>query len=310
MTFGSYIKTFRKRYGLTQEELVEKLYHFDDIFFSGLDTTTLSKWERNVTRPKLAKQSRFIAFAQHYSNEALPVFSEMSEQELKDMICHSGLKNIIKGKHRDLILRLPTTLMTVETLRVRCMDTASERKETLLEIASDFRNVTHPPFTYVSPQTAHKWMTHPDNLFFHCEYKDVTTGFLFALRLTQEAYRRVLLFETSLEQLEEKDFAAHDEEACLLTYVYFALDETSAVLLLLRLYIFGIISQTSIKRVGALISREDARHFAKRVSLHPVESYCHDDYHIDSYDAPLSTLLRNEHFLRAVFDSESCDPSI
>ncbi len=45
----------REHNSLTQEQLVHDLYSYDIDSFGSLDTNTLSKWERSVTKPKVSK---------------------------------------------------------------------------------------------------------------------------------------------------------------------------------------------------------------------------------------------------------------
>jgi transcriptional regulator with XRE-family HTH domain len=55
VTFSSYLQMIRDKKNLTQQHLLELLVKSNDAF-SKLDLTTLSRWERGVTTPKLEKQ--------------------------------------------------------------------------------------------------------------------------------------------------------------------------------------------------------------------------------------------------------------
>ena len=55
VTFSSYLQMIRDEKNLTQQHLLELLVKSNDAF-SKLDLTTLSRWERGVTTPKLEKQ--------------------------------------------------------------------------------------------------------------------------------------------------------------------------------------------------------------------------------------------------------------
>lgn len=55
MKFASYLQKIRSEKKLTQQSLLELLVESDNAF-SKLDLTTLSRWERGVTTPKLEKQ--------------------------------------------------------------------------------------------------------------------------------------------------------------------------------------------------------------------------------------------------------------
>lgn len=64
MQFNEYLKSCREHAGFTQEQLMEELYLFDVDNFSGLDTSTLSKWERDIIKPRLAKQTSILKYFQ------------------------------------------------------------------------------------------------------------------------------------------------------------------------------------------------------------------------------------------------------
>jgi transcriptional regulator with XRE-family HTH domain len=306
MTFGQYVKLFRQRFELTQEALVEKLYVFDDVYFGGLDATTLSKWERDVTRPKAAKQSRFLKFAQHHSGEALPIFSEMPYDRLEEEICHTGLHGILKGKMHELVLDMHTRIINTGTLRVLPVSDSPQRS-TLFEIAADLRNISHPPLTRIQPEKLEQWHRYALNYFRIVNYKDVTTGLLFSLRLKPEAYRALMLFERSLESIDERDFAAADEEACYYSFVYFALNEISAIVGLQYFFLEMIYRQRHIRRVGATVARKDAHTIVRRLQHAPVETYNEKRFEVTSYDTSIETLLSSEYLAKAVFVPTVCE---
>lgn len=57
--FGTYLKQTREELALTQTELIAKLHLADEEFLS-LDVVTLSRWEREKTKPNLSKCIRVL----------------------------------------------------------------------------------------------------------------------------------------------------------------------------------------------------------------------------------------------------------
>jgi len=305
MTFGEYLKAFRKAYGLTQESLVEALYLFDDTFFSGLDTTTLSKWERNVTRPKTAKQAMVIKFAQEHTGLALPLFETMDAAALDEAICRSGLANLLKGKNKELVMRLPIERAKSEILEITPLHRC-ERQEALCELLADMRNAAHPPQTHIDAEQLRAWSDHPAHRFRVCRYKGLVTGVLFSLRLRVESYRATLLFERPLNRLDEDDFAANDEVFCQLHLAFFALDETSALRLILRAYREAIADQKRMRRSGIVAARNEAHKIVERLEMFPVETLQSEGFDVVSYDAPIETSLSSRYFVESIFTSNGC----
>ncbi|MGR5448055.1 helix-turn-helix domain-containing protein [Vibrio jasicida] len=72
--FAIYLKNIRAEKDLTQQEMIDYLMTVDSTF-SKLDITTLSRWERGTTKPKLSKQL-MVARAFH-SDVALLIDSEV-----------------------------------------------------------------------------------------------------------------------------------------------------------------------------------------------------------------------------------------
>jgi transcriptional regulator with XRE-family HTH domain len=306
MTFGNYLKMFRKRYGFTQEQLVEALYHFDDLFFSGLDATTLSKWERSITRPKAAKQSRILQFAQFHSGEPLPIFSDMSYDELRTEICHKGLEGILQGRISDIILNMQTTIMHLHTLHI-ITTKSTPQNATLLELAADLRNEAHPQMTQVTLKNLETWQHHEGNMFWYSNYKDVTTGMLFSLRLKPDTYRELILFERPLHTVTSEEFASLQEPGCYYSFVYYALNEVSALVLMQYFYLEMVYRQHHIRRVGASVARNDAHKIVRRMEHRAVEIFRDGAYEVTSYDTSVTSLLSSEYFVKSVFVPDGCE---
>ena len=89
MQFNEYLKSCREHNNLTQEQLVHDLYSFNIENFEGLDTSTLSKWERSITRPKISKQISIIKCFQERTGIVLPCWDKYSSEEAAALICES-----------------------------------------------------------------------------------------------------------------------------------------------------------------------------------------------------------------------------
>jgi len=305
MKFGEFIRKCREKHSMTQEQLVHALYLYDDDLFHGLDTTTLSKWERAVTQPKAAKQIRILQFFQESSGRILPCFDTYSIPENEKLICEQGVKNLIIGKRKDLVLNFPSKMMTLENLtitHVRYLDEV----ETFLEVASDLRNSVQPPYTQVTESQLHEWALHPSNLFLVCQYKGFIIGFLFVLRLKPQIQHQILHFKKAFSSLKADDFASFNEPGALITTHFFAWNHKSATLLIIRYYAHLIANQENIESVGAAVFYEEGKEILANMNLRPLDKYVQEGIEITSYYESLANVLLTENVVKMLFRKDSC----
>jgi len=305
MKFGEFIKSCREQTHMTQEQLVQELYLFDDTLFHGLDTTTLSKWERAVTQPKTAKQLRILQFFQKKQETILPCFSTYSIPENEKFICKIGVKNLIIGKRKDLVLNFPSKMMTIDNLSIAHLRHL-ERMDLFLEVAADMRNSVHPAYTAIEESYMHDWALHPANLFWACQYKGFVTGFLFVLRLKPEVQRKILHFEMAYSDLTLDDFASMEEPGSHIITHFFAWNDKSATLLIIRYYAHLISNQHNIESIGATVYYDEGKDILANMNLQALETYTEADIEITSYFETLSHIIVSENVVKMLFRKEAC----
>jgi len=305
MKFGDFIRSCREHFDLTQEQLVHALYLFDDILFHGLDTTTISKWERAVTQPKASKQLKILQFFQQKQHKALPCFDTYSVPENEKHICQIGVKNLIIGKRKDLVLNFPSQMMTLENLTLTQVRHI-ERMDVFLEVAADMRNSVHPTYTQITESQLHQCALHPSNLFLVCQYKGFIIGFLFVLRLKPEVQQQILHFKQAFSELTIEDFASFDEPGGYIITHFFAWNDKSATLLIIRYYAHLIANQHNIESIGAAVYYEEGKEILANMNLHTIDTYTEKDIEITSYHETLANILLNENVVKMLFRKEAC----
>jgi len=129
--FNEYLKQCREKNQLTQEQLVSDLYSFDRDSFQGLETTAVSKWERDTIKPKLSKQVSIIKYFQQKTGVALPCWDNYTAEEAEGLICKAGMHNLI-GKSKKLIYDFPSEMMSVDDMKIYPLRN-SERMDTLID---------------------------------------------------------------------------------------------------------------------------------------------------------------------------------
>jgi transcriptional regulator with XRE-family HTH domain len=303
--FGEYLKRYRKTYHITQEELVQALYNFDDTLFQGLDTTTVSKWERSVTQPKLAKQVRILQYFQQKSGMAFPALQGENVEETEKLICRSGFENLILNRSRELVLNFPEKTMNEKNLRVDHIR-HSDRMDAVLEITADIRNSNNPSFFHITVDQLREWALHPSNLFLVCNYKEIVTGLLFSLRLKPDTFNHVMQFEKGIQEITIEDIAAFDEPGANYIIAFLALNGKSASMLFLRYYAHLIARQESILSVGVTTALADARKIIENMDLEHIKTFEEEGIRVDSYEASLQHALASENVVKMILRREEC----
>jgi len=298
-----YLKSCRKSLRLTQEELVAALYHFDDASFSGLTPATLSRWERGAAAPPPNRMAALLRFFQHKTGLPLPCVEPTSEEAAESLVCEERVPGLFKPKNmiNDIALQgaLPETFELVDLRH-------HERVDELLELNTMLHQGANTPFTRVSLDHFRHWIDHPGNLFIAVTYKSSFLGLLFVLRLKPEPFERVLTFSLKKSEIEERDFAAPDEEGALYMLSLFSLSPVVATRLFRRFYAHLIASQITTREVGFVSSYEEAWLLAERLGLNERGHVEKEETTIKAFRSDLFALMRTPQAIRLFFSKEPC----
>ncbi len=303
MKFNKYLKSCRNNYNLTQEELVQKLYNFDENFI-GLDTRTLSRWEQAQTQPSIDKQITIVKYFKTKSNSAFPCFEEYDTDEIQAQICKTGVSNII-GKNRELVLNFPASYMIADDLKITHLR-HSDTIDSVIKIAMRLDKEFTDSYSQLQNKNFKDWAMHPSTLFLICEVDNQFFGLLFTLRLKPEIFDKIMNFEMQEKDLNISHFASFEEDGCNYLLNFFAQSQKAASMLYLRYYSHLIANQNSILKVGALSMMSEGKKLIQRIKLLHKEDTIIDEHSISSYEAPLSDVLINEAVLKMIFQKQDC----
>lgn len=305
MKFNRYLKSCREHNALTQEELVHSLYSYDIDMFEGLDTSTLSKWERGITQPKAGKQVSMMKYFQKETGVVLPCWNTYSIEEAEKHICQAGVKNLL-GKNKQLVLNFPSNMMQLDDLKIYPAR-HSDRIDTLLEINMDLHQNANHPFSQISLEQFKTWALHPSNLFLACEYKNGFLGLFFSLRLKPEVFQKIINFEMKKNEIDIEDFATFDEMGSNYMLSFYALNDKVATMLFIRYYAHLIANQTKIKEIGVITTLDDVKKVVNNMNLEETKSMMTDDkVELKSYTQSLSNVLVSENVVKMLFSKIDC----
>jgi transcriptional regulator with XRE-family HTH domain len=305
MQFNEYLRSCREHNQLTQEQLVHDLYSHDIDSFKGLDTSTLSKWERGVTKPKASKQVSIIKYFQNKTGAVLPCWDHYSIDETEELICKAGMRNLI-GKSQKHIYDFPSETMSVDDIHVYPLR-SFERMDDLIELNMPLHKSLNHESLQVSQEQFKEWALHPDSLFLACEYKGSFIGLSFTTKVKPEIFDKILNFEMKRSEMNTDDFASFDEIGSSLFLGFFALNEKAAVLLFIRYYAYLIANQNYIADIGGVVNSEEAIKLVSNMNLqYHGNEITDDDITIKAYRQTLSNALASEHVVKMILSNQEC----
>jgi transcriptional regulator with XRE-family HTH domain len=305
MKFGHYLKECRKRYGLTQDQLIEALYKRDPRLFGGLDASGLSKWEREISHTSFQKMAAILRLFQELSGDPLPCLDENDTETSEKGLCEQALLRVLGTPPRHLVLdlgtdRLPSRHFSILPLR------HFERMDELLEVHQSLHENLVPSYSRLELSQLREWALHPESLFYVVLYKRTFLGLLFAVRLQPERFEEIMAFRKMRRELTTEDFAREGERASILILSLFSLDSRVASLLLMRLYAHLAAHRRRIESVGLTSALQEVERMVERMDLrvhhsHKIEEETHVAYRND-----LFSLLSNETAMRLLFPKDEC----
>jgi len=305
LQFNEYLKACRVNCDLTQEQLTYELYTHDIDCFTGLETTTISKWERGVTKPTIARQVSILKYFQARTNTALPCWDNCTVDEAEELICKVGIQNLL-GKSKELVLNFPAAMIGGDDLNVYQIRN-SEKMDTIIDINLNMDKDFNHDTTEFSAEQFKTWALHPSSTFFACDYKDQFFGLLFTLRLKPEVFERIMDLEIEEKDLHEDDFASFEEMGCNHMISFFAMSEKAAAMLFIRYYAHLIANQKVIKEVGLATMMEDTKKFISNMNLHyHASKNIAEGLELQTYREALPNFLATEKVVKMILSKQDC----
>lgn len=264
----------------------------------------LSKWERNITKPKVQKQVSIIKFFQEHTGLALPYWDKYSIEEAENLICKAGMNNIL-GKNKQLVLNFPSKI-SVDDMHVYPLRNF-ERMDVLLDVNMDLHRNANHEYAQISIEQFKDWSLHPSNLFLVCEYKDAFLGLFFSIRLKPATFNKLVNFEMKKSDITLDDFASFDEMGSNYMLSFYALNQKCATMLLIRYYAHLIANQKYISEIGVVTALDEVKKIVGNMNLDYFTSKMTDDNtEIRAYRQTLSNVLASDNFVKIILSKQDC----
>jgi len=293
-----YIKLCRQKYELTQEELTQELYNFDESFV-GLDTRTINRWENDKTIPSIERQIAILNYFQTISSQVLPCLEGFSLDELEEQISKIARTNIV-GKNKEIVLNFPSAYIQLENLKIIQLKDSNIIGATI-SLALNIDKSFSKNYSKIQAEQFRDWSTHPSSFFLVCEYEKQFFGLLFALRLKPDIFNKIINFEMEEADLNSSHFANNNEDGCSYIIEFFAQSQEVASSLLIKYYTYLIANQSSILKIGVYSMMKEGKKIIERMNLSLKKELVRDESIFSSYEASLSDVLINETLLKMIF---------
>ena len=285
--------------------MVQELYSFDIDSFEGVDTAAFSKWESGTTRPKTSRQIAIMKYFQQLTGIKLPCWEGYSADEIEDLICNVGMKNLL-GKNKQFVSGFPSQNMNVENMNIHLLRNF-DNMDTLLEVNMDLHQDVNHPSTQISLEQFKEWSLHPSSFFIACEYKGVFLGLFFSIKLKQQVFDDIVDFKMKKSDITVDDFALPDEPGCISILSFYALNAKAATLLFVRYYAYLISNQNVITEIGGVTMQDEAGKIVKSMNLDYHSSMIAEDgIKIKSYRQTLSNVFASENVVKMLFMKQEC----
>jgi transcriptional regulator with XRE-family HTH domain len=303
--FGDYLKNCRIKLDYTQDDMVEKLYLFNDRLFDGLNSPTYSKWERNASQPSPHRLSEILYFIQQQNgNMALPFWQDVSDKDFEKELCHAGIVQLL-GTTKTITHNLDLDILKMGNYSMMPLR-HFERADELLEVHQILHEKVNPPFSRVGLDQFRKWNLDPQNFFYVLLYKNTFLGLFFALNLKPSVFDQLIAMQKRKIDLTQDDFIDPDETGSIYLLSSFSLDASVTTMLIRRLYAYLVVNQDHIKDIGLITAQSDIQRLAERMSFRHQDILSDAEMELHSYSAALQEMIRGEDFVRALFPKKSC----
>ena len=305
MDFSLYLRECRNHLGLTQEELAQELYTFDGKEFSGIQMTTISKWERGITLPRINKQIGLLKYFQSRTGLAFPCIESLSSN-YDSILCDKAVEELIIGeKHKTLVFDFASDLTEKNKVKISHLKYV-KNSSALLEMVSDIKNESGIEFVMVDKDKINEWILYPGNIFLHSDYKEVFMGLLFSIKLKQETFKKIIAFEKNISELKRNDFASTNDFGSHLIFAFTSMNENVASALFVKYYSHLIANQRNIGEVGSIALTKESRRILYNMNLKLFKTLTVRGKKISSYSEKLNGVFASKNFLKITFLESYC----
>ncbi len=298
--FNDYLRICREHQNLTQSELAAALCIYNQTFES-LDTNTLSRWERGVSKPSLSKQTLLVHYFSESFGRIYPFIEQAERIDIEKSFCALGFSKML-GRHK-LIMSFPCQHMDKSRFLIKLIKDSHLKQSAISKNLLIFQEMYNLP---LSSDTLKSMASIPSNHFSVCEYDNEYYGHFFALKLKPAVFEKAMNFLLDFNQLSENDIAKKDEQGNYLFFGFFGMSDMVISILWVHFYSWVIKQQSTIIEMGAIITSKEGEMIAKNMNTEKHASHEISNRHYQSFRATTKQMLITDNVVKMLFNPESC----
>lgn len=299
--FSDYLNICREAKQATQNELVDELIALDSSF-KFLDTTTLSRWERGVSKPSMGKQVLILRYFSTYYGRIYPFIETAERIDIVKSFCAIGFAGLV-GRHKALVMNFPTHQMNKAEFNI-CEFNESQHKSAAI---SNNRHLYIELYKdHLCAEQQELFADNINNLFLVCDHNDQYFGHFFTLRLKTDVFDDVINFRRTDRSLTNDDIAGADEVGSYYFYGLFAMSNQVISLFYVHFYSYLIQKQECIDELGVIAASKDGKMMARNMNMECVALQETKTQVNHSFRASLEDILINDNVVKMLFNPENC----
>jgi len=294
----SLIYTYRKEYNLTQNEFVEALSCFSPEL-KKLNTVTLSRWERGLTSPGIAKKRDLLRFIVHSSNVKESKVHTMIQERYRQL--SNATFSALAGGSSLLLGNLPTFDNTNECIH-SLKD--SNQKEIFLEHIIDMEQATHPSkYCRLFYDRMEAYLQVPSTFAMVCTQNKQYLGHFIMLKIKPETAVEIVHNQKSKYDILPQELCPQEETGSYIIQAVYASNPSYAMLLKTEAYLFLLEYIATSKDMAIFSTRTDGATMNKNYGIEQVEEGWNEEFGFKWFGmlSPVEDILFSDTILKLIF---------
>jgi len=282
--FSELLYTYRSLKNFTQDELVNELMQFSNIF-SKLNAVTLSRWETNTTNPSIEKKQLILKYM--YANnfledETLNALVKESYIYLKDY-----LEVELTKQYKHIIGNFPEFRNSKELVYkfADCHNQQNHLKQVVHIESSMCENLDYE----LKEDKLLKWSKYSSTFAIISKDDEQHAGHFIALKIKNDVAEDIAFHRKIWFDLEENDFCNTNENGTYFLAIFYARSPKIAAIMNIVFYRYLIENSKYIDNILIYTTREDTILATKNYGIEMVKSG-HDSVHGYKWYGMISSL--------------------
>ena len=295
---GKLIYSYRKEYGITQDALVEVLSSFSPNL-KKLNTVTLSRWERGITSPSIAKKRDLLRFIVGSNNVKKSNVYMLIKEQYRLLV--DATLSALPGANSLLLGNLP-----IFDNNENCIHTLNDpdMKNTFLEHIIDIEQATHPSgYCKLSHDRMGKYLQTSSTFAILCTQNKQYLGHFIMLKIKSETAVAIANNQKSKYDILHEELCSIEEAGSYIIQAVYASNPQYAMLLKTEAYLFLLDNMDTVKDLVIFSTRTDGATMSKNYGIRQVAEGKDEKYGFKWFGmlSPIEDVLFSDTVVKLIF---------